>query len=142
VPITDSQLQTLARDATQRLGSGDFEGAEPLLAQVVAARPNSGQALHLLGQARLKLGRFAEAREPLERAAKFLPKEVAAQVNYARLPHRAGRSRSVSVGVRPRRQIETRRSRHRHNRAARSRHWARSRKPNAPMTTRSRWIIG
>ena len=51
--------------------------------QVVAARPNSGQALHLLGQARLKLGRFAEAREPLERAAKFLPKEVAAQINYA-----------------------------------------------------------
>ena len=49
----------------------------------MAARPNSGQALHLLGQARLKLGRFAEAREPLERAAKFLPKEVAAQVNYA-----------------------------------------------------------
>jgi len=83
VPITDLQLQTLARDATQRLTAGDFEGAEPLLAQVVAARPNSGQALHLLGQARLKLGRFAEAREPLERAAKFLPKEVAAQINYA-----------------------------------------------------------
>jgi tetratricopeptide (TPR) repeat protein len=83
VPITDIQLQTLARDATQRLGAGDFEGAELLLAQVVAARPNSGQALHLLGQARLKLGRFAEAREPLERAAKFLPKEVAAQINYA-----------------------------------------------------------
>jgi tetratricopeptide (TPR) repeat protein len=83
VPISDSQLQTLARDATQRLGAGDFEGAEPLLAQVVAARPNSGQALHLLGQARLKLGRFVEAREPLERAAKFLPKEAAAQINYA-----------------------------------------------------------
>jgi Flp pilus assembly protein TadD len=37
----------------------------------------------LLGQARLKLGRFAEAREPLERAAKFLPKDPAAQVNLA-----------------------------------------------------------
>jgi tetratricopeptide (TPR) repeat protein len=83
VPITDLQLQALARDAMQRLGVGDFDGAEPLLAQVVAARPNSGQALHLLGQARLKLGRFAEAREPLERAAKFLPREVAAQINYA-----------------------------------------------------------
>lgn len=83
VPITDLQLQTLARDATQRLTAGDFEGAEPLLAQLVAARPNSGQALHLLGQARLKLGRFAEAREPLERAAKFLPREVAAQINFA-----------------------------------------------------------
>jgi tetratricopeptide (TPR) repeat protein len=83
VPLTDPQLQTLARDAMQRATAGDFAGAEPLLAQVVAARPNSGQALHLLGQARLKLGRFAEAREPLERAAKFLPKEVAAQVNYA-----------------------------------------------------------
>ena len=83
MPITDLQLQALARDATQRLTAGDFEGAEPLLAQVVAARPNSGQALHLLGQARLKLGRFAEAREPLERAAKFLPREVAAQINFA-----------------------------------------------------------
>ena len=67
----------------QRAAAGDYAGAEPLFAEVVAARPNSGQALHLLGQARLKLGRFAEAREPLERAAKFLPKEVAAQVNYA-----------------------------------------------------------
>jgi tetratricopeptide (TPR) repeat protein len=67
----------------QRAAAGDFAGAEPLLAEVAAARPNSGQALHLLGQARLKLGRFAEAREPLERAAKFLPKEVAAQVNLA-----------------------------------------------------------
>jgi tetratricopeptide (TPR) repeat protein len=83
VPITDLQLQSLARDAMQRAAAGDYAGAEPLFAEVVAARPNSGQALHLLGQARLKLGRFAEAREPLERAAKFLPKEVAAQVNYA-----------------------------------------------------------
>ena len=81
--FTDPQLQALARDAMQRAQAGDFAGAEPLFAQLVAARPNSGQALHLLGQARLKLGRFAEAREPLERAAKFLPKEVAAQVNYA-----------------------------------------------------------
>src|SRR3977135_687144 len=47
------------------------------------ARPNSGQVLNLLGQARLKLGLFAEAREPLERAAKFLPKEAAAQINLA-----------------------------------------------------------
>ena len=83
MPITDLQLQSLARDAMQRAQAGDYAGAEPLLAEVVAARPNSGQALHLLGQARLKLGRFAEAREPLERAAKFLPKEVAAQINYA-----------------------------------------------------------
>lgn len=81
--LSDLQIQTLARDAVQRATAGDFAGAEPLLAQVVEARPNSGQALHLLGQARLKLGRFAEAREPLERAAKFLPKDAAAQVNLA-----------------------------------------------------------
>lgn len=81
--LSDLQIQTLARDAVQRAAAGDFAGAEPLLAQVAEARPNSGQALHLLGQARLKLGRFAEAREPLERAAKFLPKEAAAQVNLA-----------------------------------------------------------
>ncbi len=81
--LTDQQIQALAHDAMQRAQAGDFAGAEPLLAQLVAERPNSGQALHLLGQARLKLGRFAEAREPLERAAKFLPKEVAAQINYA-----------------------------------------------------------
>ena len=81
--FSDPQIQALARDAMQRAAAGDFSGAEPLLAQVAEARPNSGQALHLLGQARLKLGRFAEAREPLERAAKFLPKEAAAQVNLA-----------------------------------------------------------
>ncbi len=57
--------------------------AEAGFAQIVEARPNSGQALHLLGQLRLKLGRFAEAREPLERAAKFLPKDPAAQTNFA-----------------------------------------------------------
>lgn len=81
--LTDLQVQTLARDAIQHAASGDFVSAEPLLAQVAAARPNSGQALHLLGQARLKLGRFAEAREPLERAAKFLPRDPAAHVNLA-----------------------------------------------------------
>ena len=81
--LSDLQIQTIARDAIQRAAAGDFAAAEPLLAQVAEARPNSGQAQHLLGQARLKLGRFEEAREPLERAAKFLPKEVAAQVNFA-----------------------------------------------------------
>src|ERR1044071_8932170 len=92
MPLSDLQIQTLARDAVQRAAAGDFAGAEPLLAQVADARANSGQARHLLGQARLKLGRFAEAREPLERAAKFLPKEVAAQVNLA------GRSEERRVG--------------------------------------------
>src|SRR5260221_1124149 len=81
--LSDLQLQAIARDAVQHAAAGDFASAEPLLAQVANARPNSGQAQHLLGQARLKLGRFAEAREPLERAAKFLPREVGAQVNFA-----------------------------------------------------------
>ncbi len=81
--LSDVQIQTLARDALQHAAAGDFAAAEPLFAQVADARPNSGQALHLLGQARLKLGRFAEAREPLERAAKFLPKDPAAHVNLA-----------------------------------------------------------
>jgi tetratricopeptide (TPR) repeat protein len=83
VPLSDLQIQALARDAVQRATAGDFAGAEPLLAQMAEARPNSGQVLNLLGQARLKLGRFAEAREPLERAAKFLPRDAAAQVNLA-----------------------------------------------------------
>jgi len=81
--LTDRQLQALAHDAMQRAQAGDFAGAEPLFAQIAVARPNSGEAQHLLGQARLKLGRFAEAREPLERAAKFLPRELAAQINFA-----------------------------------------------------------
>lgn len=83
MPLSDPQIQALSRDAMQRAQSGDFAGAEPLFAQLVAERPNSGQALHLLGQVRLKLGRYAAAREPLERAAKFLPREFTAQVNYA-----------------------------------------------------------
>jgi tetratricopeptide (TPR) repeat protein len=83
VALSDSQIQALGREAIQRAAAGDFAAAEPLFARVVAERPNSGQALHLLGQARLKLGRFADAREPLERAAKFLPKDPAAQVNLA-----------------------------------------------------------
>ncbi len=81
--LSDQQINSLARDAIQHASAGDFAAAEPLLAQVADARPNSGQALHLLGQARLKLGRFTEAREPLERAAKFLPRDPAAQVNLA-----------------------------------------------------------
>jgi tetratricopeptide (TPR) repeat protein len=83
VPLSASQIQALGRDAMQRAAAGDFVGAEQLLAQVVEGWPNSGQALHLLGQMRLKLGRFAEAREPLERAAKFLPKDSGAQINLA-----------------------------------------------------------
>ena len=83
VALSDQQIQTLARNALQRAAAGDFAGAETMFTQVADARPNSGQALHLLGQARLKLGRFADAREPLERAAKFLPKDPAAQVNLA-----------------------------------------------------------
>jgi tetratricopeptide (TPR) repeat protein len=83
VALSDQQINSLARDAIQRASAGDFAAAEPMFARVVDARPNSGQALHLLGQVRLKLGRFAEAREPLERAAQFLPKEPAAQVNLA-----------------------------------------------------------
>lgn len=81
--LSDQQINTLTRDAIQRASTGDFAAAEPLFAQVVEARPNSGQVLHMLGQVRLKLGQFAEAREPLERAAKFLPREPAAQVNLA-----------------------------------------------------------
>lgn len=81
--LSEQQIQTLGRDSLQRAAAGDFAVAEAGFAQIVEARPNSGQALHLLGQLRLKLGRFAEAREPLERAAKFLPKDPAAQTNFA-----------------------------------------------------------
>ncbi len=81
--LSDQQIDSLARQAIQRAAAGDFTSAEALFAQVAEARPNSGQALHLLGQARLKLGRFAEAREPLQRATQFLPKDAAAQVNLA-----------------------------------------------------------
>jgi len=83
VALSDAQIQALARDALQRAAAGDFISAEPVFAEIAEARPNSGQALHLLGQARLKLGRFAEAREPLERAAKFLPRDPSAQINLA-----------------------------------------------------------
>jgi len=83
VALSDLQVQTLAREAMQRASTGDFASAERLLMQLVEARPQSGQALHLLGQARLKLGRFADARAPLERAAMLLPREASAQVNLA-----------------------------------------------------------
>lgn len=81
--LSEQQIQTLGRESLQRAAGGDFATAEAGFAQIVEARPNSGQALHLLGQLRLKLGRFADAREPLERAAKFLPKDPAAQTNFA-----------------------------------------------------------
>ncbi len=83
MPLNDQQIQTLGRDALQRAAAGDFASAEEMFARIVEARPNMGQALHLLGQVRLKLGRFAEAREPLERAAQFLPRDVSAQTNLA-----------------------------------------------------------
>lgn len=83
MPLNDQQIQALGRDAVQRAAAGDFAMAEAMFARIVDERPNAGQALHFLGQVRLKLGRFAEAREPLERAAKFLPREPAAQTNLA-----------------------------------------------------------
>lgn len=81
--LSDLQLQTLARDAMQRASSGDFVTAEKLLTEIVAARPDHGQALHMLGQMRLRLGRFADARAPLGRVAAMMPGEVALQVNLA-----------------------------------------------------------
>ncbi|MCA0248927.1 MAG: tetratricopeptide repeat protein [Proteobacteria bacterium] len=81
--LSEQQIQTLGREALQRAAAGDFAGAEAGFARIVDERPNGGQALHLLGQIRLKLGRFADAREPLERAAKFLPREATAQTNLA-----------------------------------------------------------
>lgn len=81
--LSEQQIQTLGREALQRAAAGDFAGAEAGFARIVDERPNGGQALHFLGQIRLKLGRFAEAREPLERAAKFLPREATAQTNLA-----------------------------------------------------------
>jgi tetratricopeptide (TPR) repeat protein len=83
VALSDQKIQALGRDGLQLAARGDFAGAEALFAQAAEARPNSGQLLHLLGQVRLKLGRFAEAREPLERAASFLPRDAAAQINLA-----------------------------------------------------------
>jgi tetratricopeptide (TPR) repeat protein len=83
MPLSDQQIDTMAREAIQRAGRGDFASAETLFARIAEERPNSGQAMHLLGQARLKLGRFADAREPLQRAAQFLPRDPAAQVNLA-----------------------------------------------------------
>jgi len=83
VALSEQQIQTLGRESLQRAAAGDFAGAEAGFARIVDERPNGGQALHLLGQIRLKLGRFAEAREPLERAAKFLPREATAQTNLA-----------------------------------------------------------
>ena len=83
MPLNDQQIQILGRDAVQHAAAGDFVSAEEMFARIVEARPNMGQALHLLGQVRLKLGRFAEARQPLERAAQFLPRDVAAQTNLA-----------------------------------------------------------
>ena len=111
--LSDLQIQALARDAVQRAAAGDFAGAEPLLAQMAEARPNSGQVLNLLGQARLKLGRFAEAREPLERAAKFLPKDAAAQVNLAGCLTVLGEHETALDGARARGAAEARRCRHR-----------------------------
>lgn len=81
--LSDQKIQALGRDGLQLAARGDFAGAEALFAQAVEARPNSGQLLHLLGQVRLKLGRFADAREPLQRAASFLPRDAAAQINLA-----------------------------------------------------------
>ncbi len=81
--LSDEKIQELAREATGRAASGDFAGAEPLFAEIAEARPNAGPALHLLGQVRLKLGRFAEAREPLERAATFLPRDPTVHTNVA-----------------------------------------------------------
>ena len=81
--LTHLQVQALGRDAMQAAAGGDFATAERLLSAIAEAQPNAGQVLALLGQARLKLNRFAEAREPLERGARFLPRDAAAQVNAA-----------------------------------------------------------
>ena len=97
--LNDQQIQALGRDALQRAAAGDFASAEQMFARIVEARPNMGQALHLLGQFRLKLGLFAEAREPLERAAQFLPRDVSAQTNLAGCLIQLGRHEQALVAL-------------------------------------------
>ena len=50
MPLNDQQIQSLGRDALQRAAAGDFASAEQMFARIVEARPNMGQALHLLAQ--------------------------------------------------------------------------------------------
>ncbi|MFN4015892.1 MAG: tetratricopeptide repeat protein [Reyranella sp.] len=99
MPLNDQQIQTLGRDAVQRAAAGDFASAEEMFTRIVEARPNMGQALHLLGQVRLKLGRFDEACGPLERAAQFLPRDVAAQTNLAGCLMQLGRHEQALVAL-------------------------------------------
>ncbi|MBM3643167.1 MAG: tetratricopeptide repeat protein [Alphaproteobacteria bacterium] len=80
---TDAELSDLSEQAARHAQAGDFAAAEPLYAEIADARPNSGAAQYLLGRVRLKMKRFADAREPLERGAKFLPREPAAHIDFA-----------------------------------------------------------
>jgi hypothetical protein len=89
--LSDQQLQTLAATPCSARKAGILRGRR------AAARAGRGPAAQFRAgaasawQTRLKLGRFAEAREPLEtRPQSSLPKESRAQINYARLSLRFG----------------------------------------------------
>jgi protein O-GlcNAc transferase len=70
---------------------GDLAAAEPIYLQILAARPDHFDALHLLGVIRLHQGRNFDALELIGTALKMQPKDARALSNFGMVLHAVGR---------------------------------------------------
>ena len=90
-------VSTSVAEALQLLQQSDFTGAERVLAAVVArAGEKDPQAIYLLGVARLKLSRFAEAEPLFALARRLAPLQARAAFGHGEALAALGRDRDAA----------------------------------------------
>jgi tetratricopeptide (TPR) repeat protein len=82
-PPKGPALDRILHSALEHHRAGRLAAAEPLYREVLAAQPNHGDALNLLGLLAQQVGRLDVARELLEKAVAAVPAYVEAHNNLA-----------------------------------------------------------
>jgi len=77
LPINPNQIPALYRQAMQRLGSGDVDGAQKMLGQILAANRKIPEVHFQLGRISAQKGRFEQAVSYFEAALALKPGEAA-----------------------------------------------------------------
>ncbi|MEQ8333482.1 tetratricopeptide repeat protein [Nisaea sp.] len=98
--MTDSAPQTLLHQALQKHQSGDLAGAAPLYQQVLKARPQHPDALHLLGFLLHQAGKPTEGLQLIEAAIAVAPRQASFRSNRARVLQRLGRHTDADIAFR------------------------------------------
>jgi tetratricopeptide (TPR) repeat protein len=88
--VNQAELSTALTDALRLHHSGQLEEAEAAYSQIFDARPDTPDALQLLGTLLGQPGRLEDARVSLERAIELQPSHADAHYNLGECLHRLG----------------------------------------------------